>query len=687
MGSDPNKFSQFWQELKRRKVTRVIIVYAASAFAILEAADIIFPRLNLPDWWVDIILYILGLGFIVMVILSWVYDLTPEGLKVTESLEIERQKQKNGKSVQSQETKIWKVISYISILLIIALLIMNIVRSNNQSKELEKFEKSIAVLPFENLGPSEHAYFTDGMTEEITCLLASIKALGVVSRKSARHYAKTDKTIKQIGKELGVNYILEGTVRWATNLDGIDRVRITPELIRVSDDTHIWADKYDRELNDVFKIQTEIAQQVVEQLNINLLEGEQNALKIQPTDNLEAYQAYLRGRYFIGREHFSLETWNHAVQNFQQAVEIDTSFTLAYAELARAHARFYNLRYDLSESRLEKADQAAAKALELGSYLSEVHLALGYYYLWAYRSHKQALKHLEIAERGLPNNVEILQAKAAIFEPMGRWDDYLSSLQKAIKLSPREASNFTDIALGFWLTRQYKEAIDACNQSISLAPDGTWSYLFKTYASWSWQGVSNHSRETIKSVPSNHEFYLWSCYYQETGEGNFQAAQQILSDTTNNWISHKLYTRPKSLLSAFIYTYVGDHMLAKKNYRTAIKLLENKVREYPKDPRYHSSLGVAYAGLGEKARAIEEGEKAIQLLPISADAVYGISYVIDLAIIYTLLGDFDLALDKIEYLLSIPSWISIPWLEMDIHFAPLKTLPRYKELATKYAVE
>lgn len=687
MPDKENIFTKFWYELKRRKVIRVIIVYAASAFAILEAADIIFPRLNLPDWCIDLVLYILGLGFIVMVILSWVYDLTPEGLKVTGSLEIERQKQKNGKSVQSQETKIWKVTTYISALLIVALLIMNVVRKNNQVGDIEQFEKSIAVLPFENLGPSEHAYFTDGMTEEITCLLASIKALGVVSRKSARHYANTDKTIKQIGKELGVNYILEGTVRWATNPDGNDRVRITPELIRVSDDTHIWADNYDRELNDIFKIQTEIAEKVVEQLNINLLEGEQNALKIQPTENLDAYQAYLRGRYFIGRAHFSLETWNQAVQNFQQAVEIDSSFALAYAELARAHARFYNLRYDLSESRLEKADQAAVKALELGSDLPEVHLALGYYYLWAYRDQEQALKHLEIAEMGLPNNVEILQAKAAIFEPMGRWDDNISSLKKATKLSPRDASNFTDIALGLWLTRQYKEAIDACNQSISLAPDGTWSYLYKTFAYWSWQGVSNHSREAIKSVPSSHEFYLWSLYYQETGEGNIKAVLEILSDTSNSWINHKVNARPKSLLSASIYTYIGNHMLAKKNYIAAIKLLEDKVRQNPKDPRYHSSLGVAYAGLGDKVRAIEEGKKAIQLLPISADAVYGISNVIDLAIIYTLLGDFDLALDKIEYLLSIPSWISVPWLEMDIHFAPLKTLPRYKELATKYAVK
>ena len=687
MASDPNIIARFWQEMKRRKVIRVIIIYAASAFAILEAADIIFPRLGLPDWSMDLVLYILGLGFIITAILSWVYDLTPEGLKVTESIEIERQKQKDGIPVQSQETKVWKITTCISVLLIIALIILNVVRSSNQLKGIGKLGKSIAVLPFENLGPPEHAYFADGMTEEITSLLATIKALGVISRTSAIHYAKTDKTIKQIGEELGVNYILEGTVRWATTPEGIDRVRITPQLIRVSDDTHIWADNYDRQINDIFKIQSEIAQKVVEQLGITLLEGEQSTLEIQPTENLEAYQAYLRGRYYVGQPHFSLESWNRAMQNFQQAVEIDTGFALAYGELARAHARFYNLRYDLSESRLEKADQAAAKALELGPDQPGVHLALGYYYLWAYRDRKQALEHLEIAENGLPNNVEILHAKAAIFEPQGRWEEYINSLEKATKLSPRDASSLTDLVLGLWLTRRYSDAADVCNQAITLAPDWNWPYLYKAFNNMSWKGANNESRMALKAVSADHEFYLWAWYWQEVGEDNYQAALQLLSDTTSSWVSHKLCARPKPMLSAFIYEYLNKHELARVGYKTAQKLLEKKVMEHPDDPRYHSSLGIAYAGIGQKEEAIKEGERAVELLPMSKDAAYGIPNVIDLAVIYTMVGEYDLALDQTEYLLSVPSWISVAWLEMDIRWTPLRTHPRYRELLTKYAIE
>jgi TolB-like protein/class 3 adenylate cyclase/Flp pilus assembly protein TadD len=552
-------------------------------------------------------------------------------------------------------------------------------------KPAAELDKSIAVLPFDNLGPPEHAYFTDGMTEEITSRLATIKTLSVTSRKSAIHYAKTDKTIKQIGKELGVNYILEGTIRWSTTPEGIERVRITAQLILVAEDTHVWTDSYDRQIDDIFKIQSEIAQKVGEQLGIALLEGEQSTREIQPTANLDAYQAYLRGIYYINQPHFSLENWNRAIESFQQAVEIDTMFALAYAELARSHARFYNLRYDLSESRLKKSDQAAVKALELGQDQPEVHLAIGYYYLWAYRNRKKALEHLVIAEKGLPNNVEIMLKKAAIFEPQGRWEEYINSLERAIELSPRDASIPVNLAMGLWYTRRYSDAIAACNQAITLTPDGSWPYLYKTYTYWSWQGANAQARDALEFVGVEHEFYLWSWYWQEVGEGNYEEALQLLSDTTISWVSHKLYTRPKPMLSAFIYEYLNKNDLAYEGYKSAKTLLEKMVMEHPDDPRYHSSLGIAYAGIGQKKEAIREGKKAVKLLPMSKDAAYGIPYVHDLAVIYTMTSEYDLALNQIEYLLSVPSWLSVAWIEMDICFAPLRTLPRYRELLTKYA--
>ncbi|GAJ09828.1 unnamed protein product, partial [marine sediment metagenome] len=236
-----------------------------------------------------------------------------------------------------------------------------------------------------------------------------------------------------------------------------------------------------------------------------------------------------------------------ALQNFQQAVEIDTGFALAYAELARSNARLYYLRHDLSESRLLKSDQAADKALELGPDQPRVHLALGYYYLYAYRDHKSALKHLEIAEKDLPNDVEIITEKADILASLGRWEEYIKLLDKASELSPREPSILTDLAFGLWLSRRYNDALIACNHAIALDPELTWPYLYKAFTYWNWKGPNQESRDALTNIEVEHEWYLWSWYFQEVGEGNYEAALQLMSDETVDWgVNQKICAMPKT---------------------------------------------------------------------------------------------------------------------------------------------
>jgi TolB-like protein/Flp pilus assembly protein TadD len=579
-----------------------------------------------------------------------------------------------GRSIKS------KNLIFGGIALIIVFILIWIFYSQRQR---EVIDPSIVVLPFENLGPEEHTYFTEGMTEEIISLLAAQKMLKVISRKSAVHFAQTDKTIKQIGKELGVNYVLEGSVRWASTPDGEDKVRITAQLIRASDDVHVWTENFDRQLTDIFKIQSDIARKVVEQLGVSLFEKEKGTSETQPTQSLEAYQAYLRGRFYISQPHFSIEHWEKAIDNFEQAVKIDTVFAQAYAELARVNARLYNLRYDLSEKRLKRSDQDAEKALKYGSDLPEVQLSLGYYHLWAYRDFKKAIKYFERAEKNMPNNVDILLAKASIFEPQGNWEELIITLKKAFELSPMDPNIPTGLAQGYWVTRQFSNAVETINKAIELAPNANWPYLYKSYIFMSWLGVSEQSRMALQSVNPEHEFYLWTWFLQETRERNFQAALQLLSDTTEIWINNKLLARPKTLFSAFIYDYLNEKELAHRAYLSSLQYLNSKVEEFPDDPRFHSSLGIAYAGLGQKEKAIKEGLIAIELLPISEDAFYGILYVMDLSIIYTMVGEYELALDQIEYLLKVPSWFSIGWLEKEIRYEPLKSLPRYKMLIAK----
>jgi serine/threonine protein kinase/tetratricopeptide (TPR) repeat protein len=545
--------------------------------------------------------------------------------------------------------------------------------------------KRLVVLPFENLGPAEDEYFANGMMEELIVRLSSLSGLGVISRTSAVQYAKTDKSLEQIGKELQVDYALEGAIRWATTQDGSKRVRINPNLIRISDKTTIWAESYDRVIDDIFAVQSEISQRVVEKLGITLLESERRAVQRPPTNNLDAYQAFLRARYYESRPHFTDEIWLRVVENYQQAVGLDPKFGLAFAELARAHARLYYLWYDHSPTRLELARRAAEQAMVLSPELPAVHLAMGYYQLYAYRDPVKALGELAIAEKGMPNNAEIFEAKTAVAMLQGHWEEALEGSKKAFELNPRDPSIAVDLAEFYWILRRYDYAVKTCNIAVELAPDDAWPYLIKTFALWSWKGAYQETRTVLESVPKEHSWAPWSWYWQEMYERRYRQAIQYLSSRPEEWIKTKCWAMPKSLPIAYAYKLLGEQEKSQQSYQTARSLLETEVRQWPDDPRYHSSLGIAYAQLGLKEQAISEGKRATEILTISRDAFYGLPYLEDLAFIYTTVGDTTAALNTLDYLLSIPSWISVAWLNMDPQWDALRNQPGFLKLLEKYS--
>lgn len=671
MSGDLNNLSNLWQELKRRKVVRVITVYAASAFMILELVDIISEPFGLPEWTVKFVVIFLVIGLIISVLLSWIYDIHPgKGIIKTKSTD-------NAEEQDPVTSNSWKIISYISFAVIVALIVLNIIPRIFQPDGLTNPDKSIAVLPFRNLSnDSNQAYFCDGIREEILNHLNKIEAFSVRSRTSTDQYRNTAKTITAIGEELNVNYILEGSIGLESN-----QLKIWVQLINAKTDEHIWSDDIIYEKHQVFTIQSEIAKSIAKKLKVILSPEEIQKIEKKPTADPDAYQAYMRGRYYIHQPHYTQKNWNLAIQYFQHAVEIDSGFALAYGELASAHALFRYLRWDLSESRLKKADEAAAIALEFGSELPEVHLKLGYYHLYAYRDHKQMETHWEIAEKGLPNNIELLKAKGYNYESLGKWEEYIKIFQKAIEISPNDAELHSDLGNGFWFSRRYSEAEDAINKSITLNPDAQWPYFSTAANMWVWKGPNKSSRSALQHLDVEYEWYLWGWYLQEIGEGNFNAALDLLADTSVLWgVNNKMWAIPKPLLAAFIYQHLNDNELALKEFNKAVAILEKKVIEVPDDPRYHNSLGLAYAGISLKELAIKEVKRAEELLPLSVDALYGIPAVMDLAIAYTMIGEFDLALDQIEYLLSFPNFLSTVWFEWDIRFSPLKTHPRFEEL-------
>lgn len=589
--------------------------------------------------------------------------------------------------ITTRKKKKWiiPVLGFLMILLVVLLLDpLNIFK--HQSTKISGFQKKILVMPFENLGYEEQVYFAEGITEEITSLLASLQTLGVISRQSALHYAGREYTTEQVGRELGVHYILTGTVRWAPVPEGEQRVRITSHLVRVDDDIEVWSQTYEHVLDDIFRTQSDIAHNVVDALGIKLSQPHRERFAEQPTENLDAYQAYLRGRWLTHRPHFSVDDWEKSIESFKNAVSLDTNFALAYAELAKAHAKMYYLRYDVSESRLRLADEAAQKAARLDPGSAEVSLAMGYYYLWAYRDWSRVRDEWSVAEKEMPNNVNILISKADLYEPMGYWEDAIRVLKQAFEISPKDSEIPDQLAMFYWWTREYDKAADYADQAIALGPDEIWPYLHKTFNHWSWKGIDATTRNYLSasSMSMDYEWYVFSWYYQYTGERQFRDALNLLENTPGEWAKNKIVAYPKTLMTAFIYQYQSEMEKARQYFKQSITQLLSAVEDYPDDPRYHSALGIALAGVGQKEEGIREGEKAVELLPLSVDHAYAPSFISDLSVTYSLAGDVDLALEQLDILLSEPTWFSPEFLDGDIRFAPLHGNPKYEALLDKY---
>jgi serine/threonine protein kinase/tetratricopeptide (TPR) repeat protein len=539
--------------------------------------------------------------------------------------------------------------------------------------------KRIVVLPFENLGPPEDAYFAAGMTEEITSRLAVVSGLGVISRSSAVQYERSGKTIKQIGEELGVDYILEGSVRWQKIQEGSSRVRVTPQLIRVSDDTHVWAERYDQVVEDIFQVQSDIAESVIQELDIALLGRESEAIQAPPTDNLEAYQAYLRGVEHVDVADATLESKGRlAIEMFERAVELDPRFALAYSRLSMAHSMFFHLEHDRTEERLAKAMEAVNQALSLQPDLPAAHLALGYYFYFGKREYDRALRELAIAEKGLPNNSLIFEAIGYIRRRQGRFEESLEHLEKAIRLSPLNINLLVEQAGTYEWLRRYEEAERYYDLAITAAPDTIEPYRFKARLQW-FRGSAQRARATLEAMPSTDDpkaANRW--FWQEFVERNYQQALERLP-------SLSLAAYERSLWEAHVYRMLDKPELARVGFEGARIILEQESEKQPEDYRLHRHLGVAYAGLGRKDEAIREGKRAVELYPISLDALDGPYLIENLASIYMMVGEHDAALDQIEQLLSIPSAFSVGFLQLDPFWDPLRKHPRYQEILEKYS--
>jgi serine/threonine protein kinase/Tfp pilus assembly protein PilF len=544
-------------------------------------------------------------------------------------------------------------------------------------------ETRLVVLPFENLGPAEDEYFASGITDAITARLATIRGLAVISRQSAMQYKKREKTAQQIANELRVDYILEGTVQRERPSDPNSRVRITPQLIKAIDDAHVWAQSYDNDMSKVFRVQSDLAEQVAQALNIALVERERQVLRSRPTENMEAYDYFLRGNEYWHRGYLE-SGLGIAIRMYEKAVELDPKFALAYARLSWCHAQMYWEYYDHTLERLEMARKAVDRALELEPDLPEAHWALGNYYYHGHLDYDRALKEFAVARQKLPNDSDLLSGIGYVQRRQGKFEEALANLKRACELDPLSNIAVFEVGQSFVLMRNYPEAMRCYDRAISLAPDLPNAYNWKAWLCLLWEGSIENARavveEAFKNISSPEEFRTGWLITLDVYEGNYQKALDGLSSLKSGDGEDQFYFIPKAMRYAEIYRYMNDNELAKKYYDEARNILEAKIQEDPNDARFRSSLGIAYAGLGLKEDAIREGKKGIDLLPITKDAWRGSYRVRDLALIYVMVGEFDLAIEQIEYLLSIPGPLSIPSLRLDPAWVPLRDHPRFKKL-------
>jgi len=464
----PNKLNQFWQELRRRRVVRITTVYAAAAFVILELVSIITEPLKLPEWTLAFMIILLCVGFILAIILSWIYDITPEGIEKTRSLQETREE------LPEKHSRIlaWKIATFISVVVIIGLVIYNILGNTGRSGDIHGLEKSIAVLPFEILNSDEeYAWFGDAMTDEIILQLQNIKEFRVISRTSTLRYKNADKTIPQIGEELGVNYLVEGTVQRQE-----DEIRIRVQVIRAKNEAHIWGNMYDNQWEDIFDIQSDVAKQIAHELKAILSPEEIKKIEKNPTSNLEAYHLYLKGRWFWNK--WTEENIKKGMEYFNKAIELDPDFALAYAGLAQAYTvlSFYSQLHP--EKAFPKAKAMALKALKIDNTIAEAHIAsalVKVYYDWDWEGGENDFKKAIALN---PENITAHHLYAYFLVLLTRYDEAMVEIQKALKLDPLNLITNRTLGDFYYHMRQYDKAEEQLIRTLEMDSTFTFTHAY-----------------------------------------------------------------------------------------------------------------------------------------------------------------------------------------------------------------
>ena len=546
---------------------------------------------------------------------------------------------------------------------------------------------AITVLPFVNLGAGgPEAYFAPGLQDEVLTQLSKVAALTVISRTSVMGYQRTTKPPREIAAELGVGSVVEGSVQVVGN-----RLHVIVQLIDAATGRELWADRYDRTLNDAFAVQSEIAQAIVEAVGATLTRAEAGAITAAPTANAEAYRLYLQGREYYLRPGDLRENFESAELLFERALTLDPAFALAHAALSEVHGLMYWVVYDPSPARAARQREEAEAALRLAPALPQAHVAMGLVHYFGRRDYQRALDEFAIALKGLPKDAWLWAYVGFVHRRLGNWNEALAAFEKAAQLDPRNADLLSDLGGGtYGQLHRYAEAVGAYDRALSLAPDLQVAAVWKGWDYARWQGQLDTLRAVLSRLPRD----------LELGEFGTRAAQQlqlllwerqpdsllqVLMAARAGVFEGQIFFLPGALYAAWAHQLRGDRAAARAAFDSARVILDSVVRERPDDWRVHAARGLALAGLARRAEALREAGWLRESVVYRKDAVTGAYLAEDCAQILAQVGDAEPALVEIQRLLAAPSFLSIHTLRLDPRWDPIRNDRRFKALLTQYA--
>ncbi|MEO5717628.1 MAG: tetratricopeptide repeat protein [Chthoniobacterales bacterium] len=640
---------QFFVELKRRKVYRVAVGYVVVAWVLVQVATQVFPFFEVPNWTVRLVILALCLGFPIAVILAWAYDITPSGIKRTEEL------------------------------------------APALSVRTEVPEKSIAVLPFENLSDDrENAFFADGVHDDILSSLARIADLKVISRTSVQQYRTSGRNLREIGQALGVAHILEGTVRRSGN-----RIRLNAQLINAATDAHVWAETFDREMTDLFTLQSELAERIVRALRAKISPWEKAGLQVPPTTNLEAHDLYVRARELfrwsgIGDPH---ENGEKALPLLDRALALDPQFALAHCLASRIHSELFWFGYDKNPQRLEKARTTAEEALKLRPDMGEARVALAFYYYYASRDYDSAVRELALAQRALPNDSEVPGALGIIDRRRGHWEEAIVHLERARQLDPRNVSALWNLSETLTYLRRYEEADRVLVEAAAMSPTAYLIPLARAELALRKAGDPGPLREALQRVPADFDpggavttiavrVALMERDFDEA-ERQLQGCSQIkFTDFGLGGFAGALddYTVSREWYVGLIARGRSDPAKAARAFTSAREVVVADLAHSPEAPKSLLMLGLLEAMLGRPEEAIAAGRRGVELLPVAADALDGPLLAVNLAVIYAQLGELDRAVAELARLVRLPGGPTPGTLRIEPQWDPLRDHPEFQKL-------